>query len=73
MDFIVAPSDVERFYGAVSRVDANPLKLAARLAGLGDAEVSAGVPTWAWVGLGLITGGVLGVKFGPDLMRLLKR
>jgi len=73
MDFVVAPNDVARAYAAISQVDQNPLKLAARLAGLGEAEVRAGVPTWAWTLLGFGVGAALGVKYGPKLTALLKR
>lgn len=67
MDFIMSPADLEKVAGAAMRIDPNPLKLAGRAVGLGDAEMAAGVPAWAWVTLALGAGLVVGIKYGPGL------
>lgn len=71
MDFVMSPADLEKVAGAALRIDPNPLKLAGRAIGLGDAEMQAGVPTWAWVLLALGAGAVVGVKYGPVLTKKL--
>jgi hypothetical protein len=67
MDFVMSPADLEKIAGAAMRIDPNPLKLAGRAVGLGDAEMAAGVPTWAWVVLALGAGAVVGIKYGPGI------
>jgi hypothetical protein len=69
MDFVMSPADLEKLAGAAMRIDANPLKIVGRTLGLGDAEMRAGVPTWAWVTLALGAGAFVGVKYGPGLMK----
>ncbi len=63
MDFVVQPSDLEKIMAGARAIDANPLRVAGRLAGLGAGELEAGVPTWAWVlvafGAGVAAGYVL--------------
>lgn len=71
MDFVMSPADLEKVAGAAMRIDPNPLKLAGRAIGLGDAEMKAGVPAWAWVVLALGVGTVVGVKYGPKLTKKL--
>jgi hypothetical protein len=71
MDFVMSPSDLEKVAGAAMRIDPNPLKLAGRALGLGDAEMAAGIPTWAWLVLALGAGTVVGIKYGPAITRKL--
>lgn len=71
MDFVMSPADLEKIAGAALRIDQNPLKIAGRAVGLGDAEMRAGIPTWAWVLLALGAGTVVGIKYGPALTRRL--
>jgi len=42
---------------AVSRVG-GPLGIVGRIAGLGADELESGVPKWAWLGIGLVAGGI---------------
>ena len=69
MDFVMSPADLEKIATAAMKIDANPLKLAGRAVGLGEAEMSAGIPTWAWVTLALGAGAVLGIKYGHHVTR----
>lgn len=69
MDFVMSPADFEKVAGAAMRIDSNPLKLAGRTLGLGDAEMKAGVPTWAWIVLAIGAGAVVGIKYGPELTK----
>jgi hypothetical protein len=64
MDFVMSPADLEKVASAAMKIDPNPLKLAGRAVGLGDAEMKAGIPAWAWVVLALGAGAVLGIKYG---------
>ena len=52
-------SDLESLSQAALRVDANPVGLAGRLVGLSGGEQRAGIPAWAWLGIG-VSAGVLG-------------
>ncbi len=36
----------------------SPVRFAGRVMGLGTAEMDAGVPKWAWVGVGVVAGAV---------------
>jgi hypothetical protein len=36
-----------------------PKGLMGRMAGLGQAEIQAGIPGWAWFGVGVLAGGAL--------------
>lgn len=67
MDFVMSPADLEKVAGAAMRIDPNPLKIAGRALGMGDAEMQAGVPNWAWVVLALGAGAVVGIKYGAPL------
>jgi hypothetical protein len=70
---LVSPQDVERWWSVARTVD-NPTGLAGRLVGMDDTEQSAGVPTWAWVTLGVAVGAMLGASaFAGPLQRLLKK
>lgn len=69
MDVIgnVSLGDVQQAWGAVRRLDANPLRLAGRVAGLGSAELEAGIPTWAWVTVAFGAGALVAVMFGDRI------
>jgi hypothetical protein len=54
-------ADVSALSEVAAKVDPNPISLAGRVIGLTPEEQEAGVPVWAWVSLGVLTGGVLGV------------
>ncbi len=69
MDFVMSPADLEKVAAAAMKIDANPLKLAGRAVGLGDAEMKAGVPTWAWILLALGAGAVVGIKYGHHVTK----
>lgn len=64
-------SDVTAVLDVARRVDANPLSLAARIAGFSGDEQQAGVPTWAWVVLALGGGAALALVAYPRVSRLL--
>lgn len=64
-------ADVTSVIDVARRVDSNPLRLAARLGGFSDEEQSAGVPTWAWVVLGIGVGAAVTVVVAPRVQRLL--
>jgi hypothetical protein len=67
--FVVSPSDVERAFGALQglRGAGNPVKFAAKLAGLGESEWRAGIPTWAWMTLALGVGIYVGAAHFPKI------
>ena len=73
MDFVMSPGDLEKIAQAAMKIDANPLKLVGRSVGLGDAEMQAGVPAWAWVVLALGAGTVAGIKYGHHVTKLFKK
>lgn len=58
MSFSLA--DVTALSEVAAKVDPNPISLAGRVLGLSPEEQEAGVPTWAWVTVGVMAGGVLG-------------
>jgi hypothetical protein len=60
-------SDVQQAWGAVSKLDPRPLRLAGRLAGLGTTELDAGVPTWAWVTVAFGAGALAAIVFGDRI------
>lgn len=39
-------------------VAGGPLGVVGRVIGLGEEEIQAGIPKWAWLGVGLIAGGI---------------
>lgn len=51
MEFVgnIGLQDVAAAWQGAQKLEANPVKFAARLAGLGTSELEAGIPTWAWV------------------------
>jgi hypothetical protein len=65
-------SDVQKAWGAAKRLDANPMRLAGRLAGLGTAELDAGVPTWAWVTVAFGAGALVTILYGERITRKIK-
>ena len=48
-----------------------PLGMVARMAGLGSDELDAGIPGWAWLGIGLIVGGGVAYTFRNRLERVI--
>jgi len=44
--------------GSVFQATGGPLGLVGRVAGLGMDELDAGIPAWAWFGIGVVVGGV---------------
>lgn len=71
--FVFSPNDLERAFGALQgmRGLGNPAKFAAKLAGLGESEWRAGVPTWAWVTLAFGVGVYIGVAHFPTVQEKL--
>ena len=69
MDFVMSPGDFEKIASAAMKIDANPLKLAGRAVGLGEAEMAAGIPSWAWVVVALGAGAVVGIKYGHHITK----
>lgn len=69
MEFVgnVSLGDLERAWGAMSQIDASPARLAGRLAGLGTAELDAGIPTWAWVAVAFGAGAAVAFVYSDDL------
>jgi hypothetical protein len=65
-------SDVQKAWEGAKRIDANPLRLAGRLAGLGSSELEAGVPTWAWVAVAFGTGALLTALYGDKVTDKIK-
>ena len=69
MDFVMSPGDLEKIAGAAMKIDANPVKLVGRTVGLGESEMAAGIPGWAWIVLALGAGAVLGIKYGHHVSK----
>jgi hypothetical protein len=63
---VMSPSDLGKIYRAASAIG-NPIAIAGRFAGLGEAEQRAGVPAWAWIAVALGIGVVVGMQYGPKL------
>lgn len=72
---MVSLSDLQTLHVAAQKVDANPMRLVGRLAGLSGDEQSAGIPTWAWcavaLGGGILVGWTLNNQLTPDKLRRL--
>lgn len=72
---VFSPNDVERAVGALRGMHGlgltNPVKVAAKLAGLGEGEWRAGVPTWAWVTVALGVGIYVGSTHLPAIQEKL--
>lgn len=45
----------------------NPFALAGRIVGMGDAEMKAGIPKWAWCGIGIVAGVSVMWAFGDKI------
>ena len=71
MEFVgnVTLGDLQKAYGAAQALDPHPVRLVGRLAGLGSAELDAGVPTWAWVTIAFGAGAAVAVLYGDDARR----
>lgn len=52
----VTLGDVQKVWAGAKKLDAHPVRLVGRLAGLGSSELDAGVPTWAWIAVAFGTG-----------------
>lgn len=50
-----------------------PVTFAGRLVGLGQLEQRAGVPKWAWLGIGTVAGATLMWVFRPTISEFLRR
>lgn len=70
--FVVSPQDLHTLWRAASAIG-NPLSLAQRMAGLGETEQRAGVPTWAWLLVAFGAGTLVGVQVGPHVRDFLRR
>lgn len=68
MQFTLA--DLGTVADVAQKIDANPLTLAGRLAGLSGDEQRAGVPSWTWAVLGVV--GAVGLAWYamPKLKRI---
>lgn len=71
MEFVgnVSLGDLQKAYGAAQALEARPLRLVGRLAGLGTAELDAGVPTWAWVTIAFGAGAAASLLYSERLRR----
>lgn len=65
----VTLGDLQKAYAATRSLEARPLRLAGRLAGLGSAELDAGVPTWAWAAVAFGAGAAVALLYGEPLRR----
>lgn len=65
----VSLGDLQRAYAATQALEARPLRLVGRLAGLGSAELDAGVPTWAWVTIAFGAGAAASLLYSDRLRR----
>lgn len=52
--------------------DGNPVQLLGRLVGLGQAEMNAGIPKWAWLLGGAVIGGAAMLVWGGPVRRVLR-
>lgn len=67
----MSPFDVIRGVEPIlERTGDTPGQFAGRLLGLGVDQQRAGVPKWAWFGVGLMAGGALVWTFRDDVQRL---
>lgn len=51
----------------------SPLALAGRILGLGTEEMKAGIPKWAWAGVGLVAGATVIWVWGDEIKGWVKR
>jgi hypothetical protein len=53
----------------LERTGDTPMRFAGRILGLGTEQQRAGVPKWAWLGVGLIGGAAVVWVYGEDIKR----
>jgi hypothetical protein len=51
----------------------SPLQIVGRVAGLGAYEMRAGIPKWAWAGIGIVTGITVMWMWGDKIKGFAKR
>lgn len=68
---VFSPADVERALGAL-KAAGNPLRVVGRIAGLGNAEMDAGVPAWGWALLSFGVGVFVGAQYWPRIQDQLR-
>lgn len=51
----------------------SPVALAGRVLGMGEAEMKAGVPKWAWAGVGIVAGVTVMWVFGDKIKAVVGR
>lgn len=51
----------------------SPLRMLGRIAGLGNAEMDAGIPKWAWLGVGVVVGATVTWVWGDKAKSLTGR
>jgi len=54
-----AAEKAARAVGSAVQDAGGPLGLVGRVVGFGEDEIRAGVPRWAWFGIGFVVGGVV--------------
>jgi len=70
-EFVVNPNDIAKAWQAAQTIG-SPGALVKRLAGLGQDEQRAGVPTWAWVALAFGVGAAVGIATRPRVADFLR-
>ena len=65
----VTLGDLQKAYGAAQALEARPLRLVGRLAGLGNSELDAGIPTWAWVTIAFGAGAAAALLYSEPMRR----
>lgn len=65
----VSLGDVQAVWAGAKKLDAHPVRLVGRLAGLGSSELDAGVPTWAWIAVAFGTGAFVTYMYGDQISR----
>ncbi len=68
----VSLGDVQKAWAGAKKLDAHPVRLAGRLAGLGSDELEAGVPTWAWIAVAFGTGAFVTYMYGGRISDKIK-
>ena len=68
----VTLGDVQKVWAGAKKLDAHPVRLVGRLAGLGSSELEAGVPTWAWIAVAFGTGVFVTYMYGNQLRAKLR-
>lgn len=57
----------------LQRTGDTPAEFAGRLLGFGQAEMRAGVPKWAWFGVGMVAGATFMLLYGDRVRRFVGR